>query len=358
MGGHHETIVSLAGQVREELDKQRSVLIYAPNATGKTRLTQYLKEHDSEGVLLYNSFVEDVFTWDNDRVVFQMNKHSELFESIVTQGLDGAIINNFQRFSNEKIEPRIDFETGEIGFGLHTGDDSSVDRIKISRAEESIFIWSVYFSVLIEAIDALDDISDSFSATDRGGLNLVVIEDPVSSMDDMRIVSVALELAGLVKRASELEIKFVITTHHAMFFNIMHNQLKRNRNKSHVLMRGSVAGWTLAEQRNDSPFSYHLGIVKDIQKAICANAIERSHFNQFRALLEKTANFLGYSKGWGSLLTGPDAELLTQILNLYSHDRFADIESSMVYEEYKQAFKDAFQDFLTKFGWAEHECAD
>ncbi|RUQ21889.1 AAA family ATPase [Kocuria sp. HSID16901] len=352
---HHETISSLTDQVRRNIKDRNSILIYAPNATGKTRLAQHLKEDDSEGVLLYNSFVEDAFTWDNDRVVFQMNTHSELFEIIERQGVENAIVNNFKSFTNGKIEPRIDYTNGDISFGLHTGDDNSVDRIKISRAEESIFVWSVYFSVLNDAIDLLEEDPDSHSTKNQDGPTLVVIDDPVSSMDDVRVVSVALELAELVKRASKLNMKFVITTHHATFFNVLHNQLKRNRNTSHILMRGPAVGWTLARQNNDSPFSYHLGVVKEIQKAISEDEIERIHFNQFRALLEKTANFLGYSKGWGSLLTGPNAKVITQVLNLYSHDRFADIESSRVYEEYGKAFKDAFQDFLTKFGWAESE---
>lgn len=351
----HETVASLADEVLQGLADSRSALIYAPNTIGKTRLAQHLKERDPEGVVLYNSFVEDVFTWDNERVVLKMNLASELLETIVTQGLDSAIIDNFQAFTGGRIEPRLDFESGEVSFGIHKGDDSSADDIKISRAEESIFVWSVYYSVLSEAIDTLLDSPGLRSTTDYDQLTLAVIDDPVSSMDDVRIVSVALAVSELVKRASQIDLKFVIATHHALFFNVLFTSLRRRGDRAYVLARGSGAGWELAKQPKDSPFSYHLGIIEDIQEAISANAIERAHFNQFRALLEKTANFLGYTGGWGDLLVGPNAALVTKVLNLYSHDRFADIEANDVAEEYKDAFSSEFQEFLKTFRWAAAE---
>lgn len=348
----HETVASLADEVLQDIADSRTALIYAPNTIGKTRLAQHLKERDPEGVVLYNSFVEDVFAWDNERIVLKMNPDSELLETIVTQGLDGAIIDNFKAFISGSIEPRFDFESGEISFGIHKGDDNSADGIKISRAEESIFVWSVYYSVLSEAIETLRDSPELRSTADYDQLTLAVIDDPVSSMDDVRIVSVALALSKLIRRASEIDLKFVIATHHALFFNVLFNSLRRRCDRAYVLGRGSIAGWTLAKQSKDSPFSYHLGIIENIQGAISTNAIERVHFNQFRALLEKTANFLGHTGGWGDLLVGPNAALVTKILNLYSHDRFADIETSEVAAEYKEAFRSEFQEFLKTYRWA------
>lgn len=352
MANRHGTVASLADEVLQDLADSRSALIYAPNTTGKTRLAQYLKEEDPEGVVLYNSFVEDLFSWDNERMVLRINLESELLATIVTQGLDSAIIDNFQAFTNGRIEPILDFESGEVSFGIHKGDDNSADGIKISRAEESIFIWSVYYSVLSEAIETLRDSSELRSTTDYDQLKFAVIDDPVSSMDDVRIVSVALALSELIKRAAGINLKFVITTHHALFFNVMFNALRRKKTHAYVLQHDSAAGWSLRKQSHDSPFSYHLGIIENIQGAISANSVERVHFNQFRALLEKTANFLGYTGGWGDLLRGPDAALLTKVLNLYSHDRFGDIDTSEVAAEYKEAFTNEFQEFLKTYRWA------
>lgn len=352
MESHHETIASLAEDVLLGLNDSRSALIYAPNTIGKTRLAQHLKERDPESVVLYNSFVEDVFTWDNERVVLKMNLESELLETIVTQGLDAAIVDSFETFTSGKIEPRINFESGEISFGIHKGDDRSTDGIKISRAEESIFVWSVYYSVLSEVVETLSDSPDLRSTSDYDQITLAVIDDPVSSMDDVRIVSVALALAELMKRSAGRGLKFVVATHHALFFNVLFNSLRSKKNQAYVLQHDPVVGWSLKKQSNDSPFSYHLGIVEDLQSAIAENAIARSHFNQFRALLEKTANFLGHSGGWGDLLTGPEAVVLTKVLNLYSHDRFSDLDSSEVAEEYKDALRVEFQEFLRTFRWA------
>lgn len=348
----HETISSLAGEVWEVLSGSRSTLIYAPNTIGKTRLSQHLKERDPGGVVLYNSFVEDVFTWDNERVVLKMSPTSDLLETIVTQGLDSAIVDNFQFFTSGKIEPNIDLNTGEITFGIHKGDDNSAECIKISRAEESIFVWSVYFTVLNEVISTLNDNPELRSTTDYDQLTLAVIDDPVSSMDDVRIVSVALALSELIKRASQIEMKFVIATHHALFFNVLFNSLRRKSDKAYILQCDPALGWLLRKQSQDSPFSYHLGIIENIQVAISENSVERVHFNQFRALLEKTANFLGYTGGWGALLKGPDAALLTKVLNLYSHDRFGDIDTYEVAEKYKQVFAKEFQEFLKTYRWS------
>ncbi|MDF8265175.1 ATP-binding protein [Luteipulveratus flavus] len=350
---HHETIESLADDVLQGLASSRSGLIYASNTVGKTRLAQHLKDRDPDGVVLYNSSVEDVFTWDNERVVLQMSVvESELLEIIATQGLDGAIVKNFQAFTSDKIEPRIDFESGEISFGIHTGDDRATDGIKISRAEESIFVWCVYYSVLSAAIDTLSDSPDLRISADYDNLTLAVIDDPVSSMDDARIVTVALALADLIKRAATLNLKFLITTHHALFFNVLFNSFRwSKKDQAYMLQRGPTLGWVLKSQPHDSPFSYHLGIVKDIDLAISEGTVQRSHFNQFRTLLEKTANFLGHTGGWGDLLTGPDADLLTRVLNLYSHDRFSDLDPSLVSEEYIDALKGEFQEFLRLFRW-------
>ena len=355
MAGVFVTVASLADEVLNGLAGSRTALIYAPNTVGKTRLAQHLKENDPEGVVLYNSFVEDVFTWDNERVVLKMDPKSELLKTIVTQGLDGAIVDNFQAFTSGRIEPRIDFENGEVNFGIHKGDDSSADGIKISRAEESIFVWSVYYSILSEAIETLQVSHELRSTASYDQLSIAVIDDPVSSMDDVRIVSVALALAELVKQASDLNLKFVVATHHALFFNVLFNSLRRRSNRAYVLARDPIGGWTLAKQSKDSPFSYHLRIIEEIQGAIAADAIERVHFNQFRALLEKTANFLGYPGGWGELLSGPNASLVTKVLNLYSHDRFADIDTSEVAAEYKAAFSGEFQEFLKRFNWGAAE---
>ena len=330
-------------------------MIYAPNTVGKTRLAQHLKERDPDGVVLYNSFVEDSFTWDNDRFVLNVNPDLELLETIETQGLDGQIVENFRYFMSDRIEPTLDLAQGGVRFGIHSGDEKSTDGIKISRAEESVFVWSVFYSILNEAVETLRDAPDMRSTSSYDNLKLAVVDDPVSSMDDVRIVTIALALANLVIQAENTNLKFLITTHHALFFNVLFNRLRRKKSKEYILERKATGGWKLTPQPKDSPFSYHIGIIQEIKGAISEDSIERIHFNQFRALLEKTANFLGHTGGWGDLLTGPHAAELTQVLNLYSHDRFSDLSGFGVNEVYKEALRIEFQQFLTAYKWRVEE---
>src|SRR5690625_2563883 len=116
----YRSIEGIANELLGEVNKSRSVLLFAPNMTGKTRLAQYLKDSDPEGVILYNAFVEDAFTWDNERVVLNMNRESELLGIIETQGLDGMITENFQSFTDGKLEPTLDLRSEERRVGTES----------------------------------------------------------------------------------------------------------------------------------------------------------------------------------------------------------------------------------------------
>ncbi len=76
--------------------------------------------------------------------------------------------------------------------------------IKISKGEESNFIWSVFYSFLELIIDELgsaeDDRDESFN-----GLKYIFIDDPVSSLDDNHLIELAVELAKLVKKSTYFE---------------------------------------------------------------------------------------------------------------------------------------------------------
>ncbi len=54
------------------------------------------------------------------------------------------------------------------------------------------------------------------------------IDDPVSSLDDSHLIALAVDLAGLIKRSSFINgkgLKFVVTTHSPLFYNVLHNEL-------------------------------------------------------------------------------------------------------------------------------------
>jgi hypothetical protein len=50
-----------------------------------------------------------------------------------------------------------------------------------------------------------------------------------------------------------------------------------------------------------SPFSYHLYLKYEIEKAIETGQIHKYHFNYLRNILEKMSTFLGH-QNWGDLL--------------------------------------------------------
>lgn len=334
--------------------QRKPILIYAFNGTGKTRLANLfydinLRDDESSPVCLnYGALFEDAFQWDNTVNELHFTVQDEwlrrLFED---EGLENRIKEIYGRYHFSHFEPFFDVENQLVYFQMATGDDESSDHIKISRAEESLFIWSVYHAVLDLMVDTLSDDIENRTTDVFNDVKYIVIDDPVSSIDDTRIVSLAIDLVETVKQLKELDVKVIILTHHALFFNVVKN-----------IMLDKVSSWSLSSSYEgicrkdikDSPFAYHLFAMALIKQAIENNTIERYHFNLFRAILEKTANFLGY-KQYISLLAGENKDEIYRILNVYSHSRIADMEPQDIPSDHKKLFADMFNDFLRRYNW-------
>lgn len=334
--------------------QRKPILIYAFNGTGKTRLANLfydinLRDDESSPVCLnYGALFEDTFQWDNTVNELHFTVQDEwlrrLFED---EGLENRIKEIYGRYHFSHFEPFFDVENQLVYFQMATGDDESSDHIKISRAEESLFIWSVYHAVLDLMVDTLSDDIENRTTDVFNDVKYIVIDDPVSSIDDTRIVSLAIDLVDTVKKLKELNVKVIILTHHALFFNVVKN-----------IMLDKVSSWSLSSSYEgicrkdikDSPFAYHLFAMALIKQAIENNTIERYHFNLFRAILEKTANFLGY-KQYISLLAGENKDEIYRILNVYSHSRIADMEPQDIPSDHKKLFADMFNDFLRRYNW-------
>ena len=334
-------------------DRKRVSILYACNASGKTRLSKTFYDKHKGKVLYYNAFTEDLFSWDNEDYILKINSNSWIFQQIEEQGLDRQIIDNFLNFTgsaDSKLEPAFDIPNGKIVFGVRAGDDETTENIKISRGEESVFIWSIYYTVLESAIDALNEKPEDRSTDAFNEIQYVVIDDPVSSMDDTRIITVALDLLKLIA-SSKSQLKFLITTHHALFFNVLFTGIKRNWDKRSYILSKSDTDIVLKTQRDESPFAYHHVVISEIETAIKKNEIKKYHFNQFRALLEKTANFLGYDHWKKCLEGGAHREEFTKIIDHYSHNRLSDLEYKDITNEEKEEFKASFDFFMKEFKW-------
>lgn len=336
--------------------KKNVSLLYAFNATGKTRMSTILEnEMEDEKVLCYNAFTEDMFTWDNEKFVFHIDSKSWLVKFINDQGLENDIIDNFREIVNSKVEPSFKLEDGEIIFNLATGDDSSENGIKISKGEESIFVWSIFYTILTMVIENLNIEEEDRTTSDFNNLEYVIIDDPVSSIDDSKIVAMALKLFEIINK-SESKLKFLITTHHALFYNVLFNSFKRNTNNCNfksLLLTQKDKQYELKEQRQDSPFAYHLMVKDEIQKAIDEDKLQKYHFNLFRSLIEKTSNFLGYNN-WGDCIIGSDKTEFIRIINLYSHSRLSDLEYRELPNEDKKIFIDTYNDFIKEYKWGKN----
>ncbi len=384
------SITDLATKIKDDLlahtDRKSIALIYAFNATGKTRLSVEFdainyEEKNEDGhikVLSYNAFLEDLFVWDNEGFVLKFSPDDWRIRFIQDQGLENKIVENFRLLTNSKIEPVFTVETynsevgeavvgksaiggtkvGEISFSTASGDGETVNNIKVSRSEESLLVWSVFYSILETVIEELNTEEEDRSTDIFNHLEYIVIDDPVSSIDDERIISLAVKLHEVVKSHKNKEINFLITTHHALFFNVLFNSFRRLAQRVNKYGKKYYHFYIfskndnilkLEDQNDDSPFAYHLLVKTKIQEAIDTAGLEKYHFNLLRTLLEKTANFLGYAQ-WSDCILGEETkEEVKRLVNLYSHSKLSELESVSLSNADKELFTEAFNAFVKDF---------
>jgi len=220
------------------------------------------------------------------------------------------------------ITPKFNQDFSEVTFSFERGNQEKEDHIKLSKGEESNFIWSVFYTLLDQVVETLNIGEVADRDTDRfNDLEYVLIDDPVSSLDENHLIELAVNIASIIKH-SESELKFIITTHNPLFYNVLHNEL--GKAKKYLLRKHEDGGQTLEEQNSDSPFAYHLYLKGELEKAIETGQIRKYHYNFLRNLLEKTSTFLGYEK-WADLLPrsedGRTNPYEARMINLFSHSK-------------------------------------
>lgn len=360
----HKTKLKSEDEVISDVKVQ---LIYAFNGTGKTRLSKEFKSlispkadadielEDSEicnkKILYYNAFTEDLFYWDNDlenNVNPKLKIHSNLFTKWIfeEQGQDRNVITNFQNYTNEKLTPHFNELFTEVTFSYERGNDESLNNIKISKGEESNFVWCVFYSLLEQVIEVLNVAEVDERETEQfNNLEYIFIDDPVSSLDDNRLIELAVDLSRLIK-SSKSNLKFIITTHNPLFYNVLHNEFNKGEFKKYILEKNEDGTHELKTQKSDSPFSYHLFLKDDIEKAIKTGQLKKYHFNFLRNILEKTSTFLGYDS-WGELLPptldGKPNPYEARIINISSHSKHSGEEVAELSDDDKRVL-----DYLLK----------
>lgn len=349
-----QSLVEIA-QTLKDADK-KAQLIYAFNGSGKTRLSREFKEliapkeideeqQEETGIkiLYYNAFTEDLFYWDNDLEADSDRKlkiqHNSFTNWVLReQGQDRNIIENFQQLTNDKLTPQFNENFTEVKFSFERGNDNNSEFVKISKGEESCFIWSIFFSLIEQVVSVLNVAEKENRETDQYDmLEYIFIDDPVSSLDDSHLIELAVNIAELIK-SSTSDLKFIITTHNPLFYNILFNEFTRVRKAKKWLLEKLIDGtFSINELENDSPFSYHLFLLSELEKAIQPSGeIKKFHFNFLRNILEKTSTFLGYNK-WEDLLPQESREAYyKRIINLSSHSKHNGEEIAIVEENDKR----------------------
>ena len=372
-------------------------LIYAFNATGKTRLSTILKdklnisENDGESkvkkILYFNAFTEDLFTWENDLEndedrYLKYDKRTYFGNFLENQQQFNQVIITFQKFVGDLIVPIFeDIEEQAVDdFGIpiidiiggqriprlesnfksirFTVDD---ETIKISRGEERIFVWSIFLT-LLELI--IEELSDSDIDSDFQDFKYIYIDDPISSLDDNNTIDSAIFLKEIIAKSKRTDLKFIISSHQPLFYNVLYNEIRfdrkiPNKKKSFYVMKKEVdkedkVGYILTDIERDSPFGYHLRVREELRRAVDSGRVEKFHYALLRNLLEKTATFLGYSR-WEEVLLGLEVagdeitpeniELYAQRIDLFTHNRQSDLEFRELQEREKNTLIELFNSF-------------
>lgn len=391
-----KTLAEIAQQLKDANKKIQ--LIYAFNGTGKTRLSREFKQlvvprNEGDDVeqselsrnkfLYYNAFTEDLFYWDNDleqdaepRLKIQPNSFTDWV--LKDQGQDRNIIATFQRYTNDKLTPRFNEEQkdeitreitveafSEITFSIERGHDEHSGILKISKGEESNFIWSIFYTLIEQVIDILNVAEPSERETNAfDQLEYIFIDDPVSSLDENHLIELAVDLAQLIK-SNNSDVKFIITTHNPLFYNVLHNELnsddggyKKKWLDKYRMTKLDDGTYQLDQQPNDSPFSYHLYLKSELEKAIESGQLSKYHFNFLRNILEKTSTFLGY-KRWGDLLPktddGKTNPYEARIINISSHSKHAGEEVADLTEDDKRVLRYLVNEINTMYRFQQIE---
>ena len=372
----YDNLSTLARKLRADLAGVDLILLYAYNRTGKTRLSMAFKDEGkrkNNGIsdtLYFNAFTEDLFTWDNDLQgdavrQLQLNPDSTFFDGLKDLALDETIAAYLRRYADFDFD--IDYTTWKISFSkeiLRQAPEDEPERItetniKISRGEQNIFIWCLFMAICERMLDG------HFSYQSK---KYLYIDDPISSLDDNNAITVACDLAQLLRRAASRKdqngalapIKVIFSSHHALFFNVMCNEIGRAKegepkvtHKRYFLHRPNGDGAYNLQATEDTPYFHHVASLAELQRAADPDKgkLYTFHFNALRSIMEKTASFFGYSDISFCLkaLNREDLVLYNRALNLLSHGKYAIHEPTEMGEDNKELFRRILNDFITTF---------
>ncbi|UAX41887.1 anticodon nuclease [Pasteurella canis] len=270
-----KTLSEIAQELKD--NNKKIQLIYAFNGEGKTRLSKEFKslispkqeDLENEGLtrkkfIYYNAFTEDLFYWNNDLqndLKYNLKIQSNSFTDWILkdQGQEKNIISYFQYYTNKKLTPKFNENYTEVSFSFTRDDDTSDENIKISKGEESNFVWSLFYSLVEQIIEALNSQEENDELPNQfENLEYIFIDDPVSSLDENHLIKLAVDLAQTIKSSKSNKLKFIITTHNPIFYNVLFNEFRSGKNDCFRLKKINEVNYRLESQNSDSPFAYQV----------------------------------------------------------------------------------------------------
>ncbi|WP_334177225.1 AAA family ATPase [Pseudoxanthomonas sp.] len=342
--------ITLDGPANAPEKAKRFVLLYGHNGVGKTQLSMAFKnlgrQGDARDTLYFNAYTEDLFGWDNDLAgdsdrKLVLNTSSRFFDGLTELEMDTRIRPLLQRYAG--FDFQIDAAAGVVRF-YAKGD--AQQPIKISRGEETMFIWCFFLAIVQLAMDGAEAYQ---------WVKYIVIDDPISSLDEHNAIVVANHLASFLARKDHT-IKTVISTHHALFFNVLWNEIKqidRSKFQPWLLSRSRATGEYTLAWSNDTPFFHHLSLLEDLCRARESGQVYTHHFNALRSLLEKAQIFHGHEKFSVCIQqdaqNDPDATLYGRVVNIMSHGNYSFYDPVELLEENRQHFEKVLDDFLNYY---------
>lgn len=387
----------LAIHLRDKLDPDRPkpkkfVLLFAYNGTGKTRLSGAFrdigKQVDEDGqtiardTLYFNAFTEDLFTWFNDferdtHRVLQLNADSAFFQGLGDLEMENRVGPLLERYTDlgfyieyEGREDRPGPRAPYVLFFRERDTEGNPIPLKASRGEENIFVWCFFLAIVRLVLDG----DETYKWA-----KYIYIDDPVSSLDEHNAIVVANHLVQLYREAEDVGVGTVISTHHQLFFNVLHYELKShfNRPPQYTLSRDRRAEFEIAEkraqaaakgepvseepipelyhlieQKGDTPSFHHVAALVELDKVARGGTIHTYHFNMLRAVLEKTALFHGYTH-FGKCIKRDDDDadgiLHQRFVDLMSHGKYSLFEPDEMGEETRGYFRKIVRDFLERY---------
>ncbi|WP_345989938.1 AAA family ATPase [Chryseobacterium sp. Chry.R1] len=357
---HYKTFREMVVRLRDDLNNHDFVLLYAYNGTGKTLLSMEFKDYaktrkknPGADTLYFNAYTEDLFSWDNDldndtERVLKINAESKFFSGLKDLALEERIFAYLERYAS--FDFKIDYDKWNVIFSKevknpkYKNPDSGepelikIDHIKVSRGEENIFIWCLFLAICELVIEG----HESYNWVKN-----IYIDDPISSLDDNNAIAVASDLAHLIKKAKD-KVNVVISSHHALFFNVMSNELRQHKTAKHFLHKNGEEGHTI-RATDDTPFFHHVAILSELKQVVDSGKINTYHFNMLRSVLEKTATFFGYDDFSKCIYGVDDDVLFARALNLLSHGKYSIYEPKEMGDDNKDLFRRIFNAFYDKY---------